>query len=63
MSQKDKEGIDKPKMPTLADLLKKLDSEDEEEKELSEEEAAEALLNSLMEKELDDETEHDEEWI
>jgi translocation protein SEC62 len=61
MSQKDKEGIDKPKMPTLADLLKKLDSEDEEEKELSEEEAAEALLNSLMEKELDDETEHDEE--
>jgi len=49
MSQKDKENIDKPKMPSLEDLLKKLDSEDEEEKELSEEEAAEALLDSLVE--------------
>mmetsp|Transcript_16346 Transcript_16346/g.29536 ORF Transcript_16346/g.29536 Transcript_16346/m.29536 type:complete len:326 (-) Transcript_16346:112-1089(-) len=48
MSQKDKENIDKPKMPSLEDLLKKLDSEDEEEEEISEEEAAEALLNSLM---------------
>ena len=59
MSQKDKESIDKPKMPTLADLLKKLDSEDEEEKELSDEEAAEELLKKL----LDDveETEDDEE--
>jgi len=54
MSQKDKENIDKPKMPSLEDLLKKLDSEDEEEeKELSEEEAAEALLNSLVEDEED----------
>merc|ERR1712029_873298 len=44
MSQKDKENIDKPK---------KLDSEDEEEKELSEEEAAEALLDSLVEDEED----------
>jgi translocation protein SEC62 len=59
MSQKDKEGIDKPKMPTLADLLKKLDSEDEEEKELSEEEAAEAMLQKLLEDV--EETEDDEE--
>jgi translocation protein SEC62 len=52
MSQKDKENIDKPKMPSLEDLLKKLDSADEEEeKELSEEEAAEALLDSLVEDE------------
>lgn len=59
MSQKDKENIDKPKMPSLDDLLKKLESEDEEEKELSEEEAAEALLNSLVEDEedIDDEEE------
>mmetsp|Transcript_18816 Transcript_18816/g.27911 ORF Transcript_18816/g.27911 Transcript_18816/m.27911 type:complete len:321 (-) Transcript_18816:50-1012(-) len=59
MSQKDKENIDKPKMPSLEDLLKKLDSEDEEEKELSEEEAAEALLNSLVEdsEDIDDEEE------
>lgn len=49
MSQKDKENIDKPKMPSLEDLLKKLDSEDEEaKKEISEEEAAEALLDSLV---------------
>ena len=54
MSQKDKENIDKPKMPSLEDLLKKLDSADEEEeKELSEEEAAEALLDSLVEVEED----------
>jgi len=59
ISQKDKENIDKPKMPSLEDLLKKLDSEDEEEKELSEEEAAEALLNSLVEdsEDIDDEEE------
>merc|ERR1711937_212611 len=53
MSQEDKENIDKPKMPSLEDLLKKLDSEDEEEKELSEEEAAEALLDSLVDEEED----------
>ena len=54
MSQKDKENIDKPKMPSLEDLLKKLDSEDEEEKkEVSEEEAAEALLDSLIDDEED----------
>lgn len=59
ISQKDKENIDKPKMPSLEDLLKKLDSEDVEEKELSEEEEAEALLNSLVEdeEEIDDDEE------
>ena len=51
MSQKDKEDIDKPKMPSLEDLLKKLDSEDEEEEELSEEQAANALLDSLVDDE------------
>ena len=54
MSQKDKENIDKPKMPSLEDLLKKLDSEDdEEEKELSEEEAVDSLLDNLVEDEED----------
>merc|ERR1711937_50998 len=39
MSQKDKVDIDKPKMDSLEDLLKKLESsDDEEEDELSEEE-------------------------
>jgi len=59
MSQKDKENIDKPKMPSLEDLLKKLDSEDEEEKELSEEEAVDSLLDNLVEDEeiVDDEEE------
>lgn len=54
MSQQDKENIDKPKMPSLDDLLKNLDSEDEEE-ELTEEEAAESLLDSLLEDEFDSE--------
>ena len=61
MSQKDKENIDKPKMPSLEDLLKKLDSEDDaEEQELSEEEAAEALLESLVDDE-DEEIDEDAE--
>ncbi|EJK69567.1 hypothetical protein THAOC_09161 [Thalassiosira oceanica] len=61
MSQKDKENIDKPKMPSLEDLLKKLDSEDDaEEQELSEEEAAEALLESLVDEE-DEEIDEDAE--
>jgi translocation protein SEC62 len=59
MSQKDKENIDKPKMPSLEDLLKKLDSEDEEEKELSEEEAVDSLLDNLVEDE--EEVDEDEE--
>jgi len=54
MSQQDKENIDKPKMPSLDDLLKNLDSEDEEE-ELTEEEAAESFLDSLLEDEFDSE--------
>ena len=54
MSQQDKENIDKPKMPSLDDLLKKLDSEDEEEEAaLSEEERVDSLLDSLVEDEED----------
>mmetsp|Transcript_37294 Transcript_37294/g.57254 ORF Transcript_37294/g.57254 Transcript_37294/m.57254 type:complete len:330 (+) Transcript_37294:58-1047(+) len=54
MSQKDKENIDKPKMPSLNDLLKKLESEDEEEEDnLSEEEKLDSLLDSLVEDEED----------
>jgi len=51
MSQKEKEDIDKPKMPSLADLLKKLDSEDEEVDELSEEDALDSLLDNLVDEE------------
>lgn len=60
MSQNDKENIDKPKMPSLEDLLKNLDSEDEEEEiEKSEEEEMDALFDSLMdtEEEIDEEEE------
>jgi len=51
MSQKDKENIDKPKMPSLADLLKNLDSEDEEVADLSEEDAVDSLLDNLVDDE------------
>jgi len=52
MSQNDKENIDKPKMPSLEDLLKNLDSDDEEEEvEKTEEEAMDALFDSLMDEE------------
>jgi translocation protein SEC62 len=53
VSQKDKENIDKPKMESLADLLKKLDSSDdpEEEEELSEEELLDSMLDSLVDQE------------
>jgi len=52
MAHKDKENIDKPKMQSLDELLKTLDSEDEEEaKELSEEEALDSLLDNLVEDE------------
>lgn len=55
MSEQDKENIDKPKMPSLDDLLKNLDSEDEEEADLTEEQAAESLLESLLEDDFDSE--------
>jgi len=52
VSQKDKQDIDKPKMPSLDDLLKKLDSADEaEEKEISEEEEFDSLLENLVDSE------------
>lgn len=48
MSQADKDNIDKPKMPSLDDLLKKLDSSDDEEEELDEEEKVAAMLDNLV---------------
>lgn len=49
-SQADKDNIDKPRMESLEDLLKNLDSSDDpEEDELSEEEREEARLDKLME--------------
>jgi translocation protein SEC62 len=53
MSQKDKEDIDKPKMPSLQDLLLKLDEENHEEDNLSEEDKFESLLDNLVDKEED----------
>jgi translocation protein SEC62 len=60
MSQKDKEDIDKPKMPSLQDLLKNLDEEDHHEQEaLSEEDKLNSLLDNLvdMEEDVDEEEE------
>jgi len=54
ISQADKDNIDKPKMPSLDDLLKTLDEDEEDEEKLSEEEAAEALLDKLMDQEDED---------
>jgi translocation protein SEC62 len=52
VSQKDKENIDKPRMDSLEDLLKNLDSSDDtEEDELSEEERLEAMMDNLMDEE------------
>uniref|UniRef100_A0A6U4IPD0 Translocation protein SEC62 n=1 Tax=Minutocellus polymorphus TaxID=265543 RepID=A0A6U4IPD0_9STRA len=49
MSQADKDNIDKPRMPSLDDLLKKLDSsDDEEEEELDEEEKVAKMLEDLV---------------
>ena len=48
MSQADKDNIDKPKMPSLDDLLKKLDSSDDEEEELDEEEKVAKMLEDLV---------------
>eukprot|EP00550_Attheya_septentrionalis_P009811 CAMPEP_0198283682 /NCGR_PEP_ID=MMETSP1449-20131203/3253_1 /TAXON_ID=420275 /ORGANISM="Attheya septentrionalis, Strain CCMP2084" /LENGTH=328 /DNA_ID=CAMNT_0043980407 /DNA_START=23 /DNA_END=1009 /DNA_ORIENTATION=+ len=51
MSQKDKDEIDKPKMASLEDLLKTLDSDDQEEEVLSEEDEVAALLDNLVDEE------------
>lgn len=52
VSQADKENIDKPKMDSLEDLLKKLESSDDPEEELlSEEERLEQMMNELMDEE------------
>ena len=52
-SQTDKDNIDKPKMPTLEDLLKMEDEEEEEEEELSDEEKMEKMFEDLMDEEED----------
>lgn len=63
MSQKDKDSIDKPKMPTLDDLLKKFDdSSDDEEEELSEEEQVDSLLDNLVEEEDEDVDDDEDEF-
>jgi len=52
MAHKDKENIDKPKMQSLDELLKTLDSADEEEAtQLTEEEELESMLDNLVEDE------------
>jgi len=52
VSQKHKENIDRPKMPSLDDLLKKLDSEDDEladvDVDVSEEEKLESMMEDLL---------------
>lgn len=57
MSQEDKENIDKPRMQSLEDLLKDLDSTENEdkrkEKEDGEEESLDAMFDNLMDEEED----------
>ena len=57
MSQEDKENIDKPKMQSLEDLLKDLDSSENEdmrkEKEVDEEGELDSLLDNLIDEEED----------
>ena len=55
MSQQDKENIDKPKMQSLEDLLKTLDTEEEdnEAEDLSEDEQIDSLLDNLVDTEED----------
>lgn len=52
MSNKEKENIDKPKMQSLDELLKNLESDDEDEaKNLDEEEKLDSMLDSLVDDE------------
>lgn len=52
ISQADKENIDKPKMESLEDLLKNLDSSDDpEEDEMSEEERLDKMMEDLVDSE------------
>lgn len=53
MSQSEKENIDKPKMPTLDDILK-MESEDSEDVALTEEEEVDSLLDNLVDDEDED---------
>lgn len=58
VSQEEKENIDKPKMQSLEDLLKDLDSEEDEDKlgDLEDEDELDSMLDNL----LDDEEDIDE---
>ena len=60
MSQEEKENIDKPKMQSLDDLLKDLDSEIEEHDELGDLDD-EDNLDNMLDNLLDDEEDIDEE--
>jgi len=64
MSQADKENIDKPKMQSLEDLLKDLDTEDENVldplEEMDEEEKLDSMLDNLVDAEEDIDGEEDE---
>eukprot|EP00566_Odontella_aurita_P018621 CAMPEP_0113555196 /NCGR_PEP_ID=MMETSP0015_2-20120614/16578_1 /TAXON_ID=2838 /ORGANISM="Odontella" /LENGTH=331 /DNA_ID=CAMNT_0000456437 /DNA_START=642 /DNA_END=1637 /DNA_ORIENTATION=+ /assembly_acc=CAM_ASM_000160 len=51
MSQEDKENIDTPKMQSLVDILKDLDSRDDEEDLLSDEAQVESMLEKLVDEE------------
>ncbi len=52
VSQADKENIDKPKMESLEDLLKNLESSDDPEvEELSEEERLDKMMEDLVDEE------------
>lgn len=57
MSQEEKENIDKPKMQSLEDLLKDLDSSDNEDflskEEIEEEEELDSMLDNLLDEEED----------
>ena len=59
MSQADKENIDKPKVPSLEDLLTKLDEDEEEVDSKSEEEEVDSLLDNLVDAEEDVDEEED----
>jgi translocation protein SEC62 len=61
MSQEDKDNIDKPKMQSLEDLLKGLDEDETENKQLFEELEEDEKVDSLLDNLLEDEEEIDDE--
>lgn len=59
-SQEEKENIDKPKMLSLEELLKGLDSDETENKQFGEEVDEEGKFDSLLDNLIDDEEDIDE---